>query len=66
LQDPDCLLARIGGDEFVFVVSGPNAQFRTEWLAHAAEKALAPSFTIAAIGCRCRPPWATRSSPPTP
>jgi diguanylate cyclase (GGDEF)-like protein len=47
LAGPDCLLARIGGDEFVFVVTGSNAQFRTEWLAHAAERALAPPLTVA-------------------
>jgi diguanylate cyclase (GGDEF)-like protein len=46
LAGPDCLLARIGGDEFVFVVTGSNAAFRTEWLAHAAERAIAPPFQV--------------------
>jgi diguanylate cyclase (GGDEF)-like protein len=47
LAGPDCLLARIGGDEFVFVVTGSNAGFRAEWLAHAAERAIAPPFEVA-------------------
>ncbi len=46
LSGPDCLLARIGGDEFVFVVIGSNAGFRAEWLAHAAERAIAPPFEV--------------------
>lgn len=47
LAGPDCLLARIGGDEFVFLVTGSNAGFRVEWLAQAAERALASPLLVA-------------------
>lgn len=46
LSDPDCLLARIGGDEFVFVVTGAGAAFRATWIAHAAERALAAPLSV--------------------
>lgn len=46
LTDPDCLLARIAGDEFVFLVTGTNAEFRTQWLAHAVERELATPLRV--------------------
>jgi len=46
LRDTDCSLARIGGDEFVFVLTGANAGFRAKWLAHAVERAMAPPFDL--------------------
>jgi diguanylate cyclase (GGDEF)-like protein len=42
----DCFLARLAGDEFVFVVIGPNAEFRTKWLAVAIDQALSRPFRI--------------------
>lgn len=46
LAGADCLLARIGGDEFVFVLTGPNAGPRAEWLAQAAQALLVTPFDI--------------------
>ena len=46
VKAPDCLLARIAGDEFVFVVTGPDARTRTEALARSATEALANPFAI--------------------
>ena len=42
----DCLLARIGGDEFVFVLTGSNAGFRVPWIAHAVERTLTRPFHV--------------------
>jgi diguanylate cyclase (GGDEF)-like protein/PAS domain S-box-containing protein len=36
---PDCFLARIGGDEFVFVVTGPNVGERTRELSEGVSRA---------------------------
>jgi diguanylate cyclase (GGDEF)-like protein len=46
LAATDCPLARIAGDEFVFVVLGANAGFRTEWLAEAVGRTLARQFSV--------------------
>ncbi|WP_176556329.1 putative bifunctional diguanylate cyclase/phosphodiesterase [Rubellimicrobium rubrum] len=46
LSSPERFLARIAGDEYVFVVTGPSAEFRVRWLAHAAEQVLANPFKV--------------------
>jgi diguanylate cyclase (GGDEF)-like protein len=46
LTGPDCRIARIGGDEFVFVVTGADAGPRAADLARAVEKALAVPFVV--------------------
>ncbi|TNC52446.1 bifunctional diguanylate cyclase/phosphodiesterase [Rubellimicrobium rubrum] len=46
LAGPGCILARIAGDEFVFVVTGPAAQPRTERLAQAVDVELGPPFSV--------------------
>jgi diguanylate cyclase (GGDEF)-like protein len=46
LASPDCQVARIGGDEFVFVVTGADAGLRAADLARAVEGALAVPFII--------------------
>lgn len=60
LAGPDCFLARIGGDEFVFILSGADVGFRAEWLAQSAQAVLEAPFDVgggrlmslhAAIGC---------------
>ncbi len=52
LCDANCRLARIGGDEFVFWLTGPGVEARAEWLAQAAERALAPPLDV--MGHRLR------------
>ena len=54
LIKPDCLLARIGGDEFVFVVTGVGASLRAEWLARAAQALLVAPFDIRGHRMRIR------------
>lgn len=46
LRDRRSMLARIGGDEFVFIVSGFDAQRRIERLARAVEQSLVEPFRI--------------------
>ncbi|TNC51939.1 bifunctional diguanylate cyclase/phosphodiesterase [Rubellimicrobium rubrum] len=46
LTDPHCLLARIAGDEFVFLVTGSDTEVRTQRLAHAAERQLGAPLRI--------------------
>jgi diguanylate cyclase (GGDEF)-like protein len=46
LGGPDCLLARIGGDEFVFVLSSIEAEFQAERLAHAIGQVMRAPFSI--------------------
>lgn len=46
VSGPDCLLARIGGDEFVFILTGANAEFRVEWMAHAVTRTLTRSLHV--------------------
>jgi diguanylate cyclase (GGDEF)-like protein len=46
LTGPDCRVARIGGDEFVFVVTGADAGLRTADLARAVDRALAVPFVV--------------------
>ena len=46
LVGPTCLLARIGGDDFVFVLTGTDAEARTSPLADAAEKILAAKLSV--------------------
>ncbi len=54
LGGPDSLLARIGGDEFVFVLTGPDAKLRVEWLSHAIERAMHAPFGIQGHQVRLR------------
>lgn len=42
----DCFLARIAGDEFVFVLTGPDAEERVRLLAQDAQASFAPPFTV--------------------
>jgi diguanylate cyclase (GGDEF)-like protein len=46
LAGQDCVLARIAGDEFVFVVTGAEAEARTRELAAAVRRVLADPFRI--------------------
>jgi diguanylate cyclase (GGDEF)-like protein len=46
LAGPDCFLARIGGDEFVIVVTGPGAEARIKRLAEEAQKTLGRRFQV--------------------
>lgn len=46
IAGPGCFLARIGGDEFVFVLTGPDAEARTKRLAAGAEESLVQPFSI--------------------
>ncbi|MFC5567055.1 putative bifunctional diguanylate cyclase/phosphodiesterase [Rubellimicrobium aerolatum] len=46
LAGPDLILARIAGDEFVFVVTGPDAEQRTLNLAELARAALEEPFGV--------------------
>lgn len=42
----DCFLARLSGDEFVFVVTGPDARARTRRLAQAVEQAMLEPLSV--------------------
>ncbi len=44
--DPACLLARVGGDELVFVLSGAGAEARTLRLAARAQEVLEQPFSV--------------------
>lgn len=46
LTGPHCRLARVGGDEFVFVLLGPDAGARAARLAGAVESTLAAPFAV--------------------
>ncbi|NAZ37972.1 bifunctional diguanylate cyclase/phosphodiesterase [Rubellimicrobium sp. CFH 75288] len=54
LAGPDCLLARMGGDEFVFVVAGPDAEMRADWLARGVEQALGRPLEVDGHSLRVR------------
>jgi len=54
IADPDCLLARIGGDEFVFVLTGPNAEVRTRHLTTRTVESLAQPFSVMGHHMRLR------------
>lgn len=57
--EPGCFLARIAGDEFVFLVGGPDVERRARWLADAVATSLASPLHVdghalqvsMAIGC---------------
>ncbi len=54
LRDPGAVLARIGGDEFVFVVAGAEVEARTQRLTLAIEQALAEPFEVMGHQLRLR------------
>jgi diguanylate cyclase (GGDEF)-like protein len=54
IADPSCLLARIGGDEFVLVVSGPDSATRVKDLAARATMSLMQPFSVLGHQMRLR------------
>ncbi len=54
LANADCLLARIAGDEFIFIVTGQDARTRTERLAQSVTDMLVEPFTILGHSMRLR------------
>lgn len=54
IADPRCLLARVGGDEFVFVLTGPHAAARTKDLTAEAEKLFMQPFCVLGYQMRLR------------
>jgi diguanylate cyclase (GGDEF)-like protein len=54
IADPGCLLARVGGDEFVFILTGPDAEARTRHLTKKVQESLAQPFSVMGHHMRLR------------
>jgi diguanylate cyclase (GGDEF)-like protein len=59
------LLARIGGDEFVVLLSGPDAGSQAVEAAREVQEAMAEPFDVLATSCGLARRWDMRCRPPT-